>query len=126
MRQFSIMFCVFCCLASVAIGAEATDALDEVNAVRAKAGLHPYRRDKNLTIAAKRAAAYRADRLIAGHCNNDFSFLPQGSHAQAAGCAAWEPRMGWGSCCTYERWRYAGAAWKKGRDGRRYMHIFVR
>jgi hypothetical protein len=30
------------------------------------------------------------------------------------------------SCCVYENYTYAGAAWVSGRDGRRYMHLFVR
>lgn len=102
------------------------DALAEVNAVRAARGLPPYRRDAELTIAARLAARYRADYLIAGHTRNDFYFVPAGYHASAAGCAAWQRGDGWGSCCTYERWTYAGAAWCYGRDGRRYMHLFVR
>jgi len=38
----------------------------------------------------------------------------------------WPDGWGWGSCCTYERWVYAGAAWCIGPDGQRYMHLFVR
>jgi hypothetical protein len=64
--------------------------------------------------------------LIAGHTSNDFQFLEQGVPASAAGCAAWTPDWGWGACCTYERWTYAGAAYSVGRDGRRYMQLFVR
>jgi hypothetical protein len=101
-------------------------ALKEVNAARARRGLPPYKEDKRLTVAAHGAAKYRAARLIAGHTPNDFQFVPKGGVAQAAGCAAWEPSWGWGSCCTYENWRYAGAAWAMGRDGRRYMHLFLR
>ncbi len=103
----------------------ATDGLDEVNRLRAASGLPPFQRDDQLTQAARACAIYRAQRCIAGHVN-DFGFLPQGASADAAGCAAWEPGMGWGSCCSHERWRYAGAAWALGRDGRRYMHLFVR
>ena len=61
---------------------------------------------------------------MTGHCD-DFAALPPGSVASAAGCAAWHPSAGWGSCCTLENHRYAGAAYSYGRDGRRYMHIFV-
>jgi hypothetical protein len=104
----------------------ATDALDEVNAVRARRGLPAYQRDEALTVAASKAADFRAARHIAGHTSNDFGFVPSGTSATAAGCAAWTPGMGWGSCCTYERWRHAGAAWAMGRDGRRYMHLYVR
>ena len=102
------------------------DALDEVNEVRARRGLPAFQRDDGLSFAASNAADFRAARLIAGHTSNDFGFVPRGSHASAAGCAAWTPDWGWGSCCTYEHWRYAGAAWTMGRDGRRYMHLYVR
>jgi hypothetical protein len=104
----------------------ATDALDEVNAARARRGLPPFQRDSSLSIAASKAADFRAARHMAGHTSNDFAFVPNGSRAGAAGCAAWTPDFGWGSCCTYEQWRYAGAAWAMGRDGRRYMHLYVR
>jgi hypothetical protein len=103
-----------------------TDGLDEVNAVRAARGLRPFVRDNELTRAAAGCADFRAARLIAGHTSNDFTALPSGAYAAATGCAAWTPDWGWGSCCTYENWTYAGAAWTTGRDGRRYMHLFVR
>src|ERR1700730_5896319 len=102
------------------------DALQEVNQVRAQRGLRPFKPDDELADAAMAAAQYRARRLIAGHTNNDFRYLPRGARATAAGCAAWPRGMGWGACCTYENWRYAGAAWALGRDGKRYMHLFVR
>lgn len=102
-------------------------ALAEVNAKRAQRGLPAFQSDPGLTEAAEKAAAYRAERLMAGHTKNDFAFCPPGHpRAKAAGCAAWTPDWGWGSCCTFERWRYAGAAWVMGRDGRRYMHLYVR
>jgi hypothetical protein len=104
----------------------AKDALDEVNAVRAARGLRSFVRDNDLTRAAAGCADFRAERLIAGHTSNDFTALPSGAYAVATGCAAWTPDFGWGACCTYENWTYAGAAWTIGRDGRRYMHLFVR
>lgn len=104
---------------------KSSEALAEVNATRSARGLAPFIQDEGLTIAAQKCAAYRAARGIEGHVN-DFSFVPAGTSATAAGCAAWPQEMGWGSCCTYENWRYAGAAWVIGRDGRRYMHLFVR
>ena len=114
-------------LLSIASAAQGgTDALSEVNAVRARRGLPAFQRDPALTIAASKAADFRAARYIAGHTSNDFAFIPAGTSAGAAGCAAWTPDFGWGSCCTYEQWRYAGAAWTLGRDGRRYMHLYVR
>jgi hypothetical protein len=103
-----------------------TGALAEVNAARAVRGLRPFVEDPDLTTAARGAAEFRAANLMAGHTANDFTFVPSGSSASAAGCAAWEPGMGWGSCCTYDSFTYAGAAWSLGRDGRRYMHLFVR
>jgi hypothetical protein len=102
------------------------DALAEVNAVRAARGLQPFIKDDDLTIAARTAAQYRARTLCAGHTSNDFACLPAGCSASAAGCAAWHPSWGWGSCCTYDNFTYAGAAWAAGGDGRRYMHLFVR
>ena len=102
------------------------EALDEVNAVRAARGLRPFIRDDNLTAAAGSCAEFRAARLIEGHTSNDFAALPPGGYASSSGCAAWPQGMGWGSCCTYENYTYAGAAYSIGRDGRRYMHLFVR
>ena len=104
----------------------ADDALAEVNAARAMRGLPAYIHDDNLYRAAAGCADFRAARLMAGHTSNDFAALPAGSFARSSGCAAWEPFMGWGSCCTYERYTYAGAAYTVGRDGKRYMHLFVR
>jgi hypothetical protein len=102
------------------------NAIAEVNAARAARGLRPFIEDANLTAAASAAADYRASYRLAGHTSNDFAFLPAGCFCPAAGCAALEPSWGWGSCCTYENWTYAGAAFSVGRDGRRYMHLFVR
>jgi hypothetical protein len=105
---------------------ESTDALVEVNAVRVARGLRPFTCDDGLTKAALGAARFRAANLIAGHTANDFAYLPAGIQASAAGCAAWHDSWGWGSCCTYEGFTYAGAAWVRGSDNRRYMHLFVR
>lgn len=110
----------------IAPAAGATDALDEVNEYRRRRGLRPFLRDEELSRAALACARYRAERLIEGHTSNDFSFVPAGGHADAAGCAAWPASMGWGSCCCEEDWQYAGAAFSVGKDGRRYMHLFVR
>src|SRR5262245_26779899 len=117
------------CVALLAVVGRASaweDALDEVNAVRVARGLHPFAKDDNLTRAAAGCAEFRAERLMAGHTANDFAAVPAGSFASAAGCAAWDPGMGWGACCTYDNYTYAGAAYMTGRDGRRYMHLFVR
>lgn len=103
-----------------------SDALDEVNAARAARGLRPFVRDAHLTAGAINVADFRAERLIAGHTVNDFAGLPAGCTATSAGCAAWEPSWGWGACCTYDNYTYAGAGWAMGRDGRRYMQLFVR
>lgn len=108
------------------VQAETWDALDEVNALRLARGLPAYEYDEDLAQAALACALTRAEYLCPGHTQNDFAALPAGSWAQAAGCAAWPVGYGWGSCCSYERYRYAGAAAVIGRDRRRYMHIFVR
>lgn len=102
------------------------DGLDEVNAKRAARGLRPFLRDEGLTQAARACAQFRAANGLAGHTANDFAFVPTGTVATSAGCAACEANWGWMSCCTYENYTYAGAAWVTGRDGRRYMHLFVR
>ena len=102
------------------------DALAEANAARAARGLKPFIKDADLTDGAINVADFRAARLIAGHTSNDFAGLPVGCTASAAGCAAWDASWGWGACCTYDNYTYAGAAWATGRDGRRYMQLFVR
>lgn len=102
-------------------------ALMECNAKRAGYGLNVLIEDPGLTIAAQRAAEYRAANLISGHTENDFQFIPAGCFAVSAGCAAWPPHYGWGSCCTEDSgYTYGGAGWAWGRDGQRYMHLFVR
>jgi uncharacterized protein YkwD len=111
--------------------AGAVDALDEVNAVRARQGLRPFLRDPLLTVAAQGAAAFRAVRRMAGHTANDFAFVPPGGYATTGGCGAWPvgtvtTRGTWGTCCTFENHTYAGAAYVIGNDGNRYMHLFVR
>ncbi len=125
MRYLVFSFIVAFGLVRTSTAGELNDALDEVNAARARIGLRPFVWDRHLTAAAAGAANWRASRLITGH-DNDFWFIPEGGHADAAGCAAWPRGMGWGSCCWTDNYRYAGAAWAIGRDGRRYMHIFVR
>jgi hypothetical protein len=104
----------------------AGDGLDEVNAKRAARGLRPYIRDEGLSQAAQACAAFRAQHGLFGHTSNDFGFVPAGTSASSAGCAAYPAGYGWMSCCTYDNYTYAGAAWVTGRDGQRYMHLFVR
>jgi hypothetical protein len=107
-------------------GAGAVDALDEVNATRARRGLPPFARDENLTRGAMGCAQARAARLSFGHTANDFAFLPPGTPCSATGCAAYPSSYGWMSCATYDSYRSAGAAWAMGADGKRYMSLFVR
>jgi hypothetical protein len=102
------------------------DALQEVNAERAKRGLRPFLPDPLLNQAARACAKIRATKLIESHLSNDFAYLPSGASATAAGCGALDPSWGWGTCCTYDSYTYAGAAWVRGSDGKRYMHLFVR
>lgn len=112
----------------------AVEALADVNARRAARGLPPFAEDPGLTEAAKRAAAFRARHRLFGHVPGtpgDFGFLPPGVSADSAGCAAYDDHTvrrfgGWLSCCMDENWRFAGAAWARGTDGKRYMHLFVR
>lgn len=102
------------------------DGLDEVNAKRAARGLRPFIRDENLTQAARACAQFRAAYGQFGHTSNDFAFVPAGTSASSAGCAAYPASYGWMSCCVFDNYTFAGAAWVAGRDGRRYMHLFVR
>jgi hypothetical protein len=102
------------------------DALHEVNAQRAARGLAPYIADPALTQAAIAAADFRAANQIRGHTSNDLAFLPAGSiDVPAIGCGALETLWGWGSCCTFDNYTHAGAAFTLGKDGRRYMHLYV-
>jgi hypothetical protein len=101
------------------------ESLDEVNAWRAGQGLPAFEYDEGLTMAAAGCAHARAQALCFGHTSNDFAALPPGASARAAGCAAYPDSYGWLSCCMRDRHRYGGAAWMRGRDGKRYMHLFV-
>lgn len=109
-----------------ASGVFAMNPLAEVNAARAARGLKPYIEDPALTQGAQACAAYRAANRIKDHTSNDFAFLPPGTRAAAGGSGALAPSWGWASCCTYEKWTYAGAGLVMGRDGKRYMQLFVR
>lgn len=113
--------------AGTATASGSDDALNEVNAARAQRGLKPFLPDPLLNKAALACAKQRCARHIDGHLpESDFSYLPSGGSANAAGCGALEPSWGWGTCCTYDNYTYAGAAWVMGADGKRYMHLFVR
>jgi len=123
--MFSRLLCLLVLVFQSHPGFTATDAMDEVNRSRAKRGLAPFARDEQLSQAAAACADYRANRLMRGHASSEYDFLPDGAWADAAGCAAWPAELGWGGCCTYENWNYAGAAYEWGRDGQRYMQLFV-
>jgi hypothetical protein len=105
----------------------ADDALDEVNAQRRARGLRPFIKDDGLTLAARACAKFRADRGMHGHTSNDFVFLPPGASATAAGAEGdgWTVGMGWGTCCMYDDYTYAGAGVEV-RGNLRFMHLFVR
>ena len=128
MRAFLFSLFLCCPLAAQEFKTVATpeQVLAEVNALRAQRGLPAYVLDPRLAEGALAAAKHRAVNHIDGHTRNDFGFLPAGSRASAAGCAAWPVGMGWGSCCVYDNARFAGAGFCVGTDGRRYMHLFVR
>ncbi len=120
-----VCFLSWLIFAAVCVAGEPVEALDLVNAKRAERGLPAYQRDAGLTEAAAKCAAYRADHLMAGHTGNDFAFLPAGSTADAAGCAAWASDFG--ACAMFEtQYRTAGAAFVVGKNGLRFCQLFVR
>lgn len=122
---FIIIIVLF--VASVASAHEPQDALDRLNYQRAQQGLYAYERDPELTKAALAIAKYRADHGIRLHTANDFNFLPKGTFAPMAGCAAWSYGHGFGACGVYERkYKRCGAAWCVGRNGLVYCHAFYR
>lgn len=133
MRTITILICLLF-LAGIlkaseppAVSNGSNDALAEVNAYRAKRSLPPFQHDPQLTKAALAAATKRAARGIHGHLpESDFTCLPAGASADAAGCGALEDNWGWGTCCMDDNYSHAGAAWVRGADGLRYMHLFVR
>lgn len=109
-------------------GAEG-DALAEVNEARRLEGLPPFRLDPALAAAAMDCARFRAARGITGHVGgpmSDHAFCRYGSMAASCGAGGMEPAWGWRTCCTYEGYTYAGAAWVTGAGGVRYMSLFVK
>lgn len=130
MKAITTLACLLlsvACLNATDTPTSCSHALAEVNQARAQRGLPPFQHDPLLSQAAFKAAQQRAARGIEGHLpESDFTCLPAGASADAAGCAAWGAGDGWGSCCTYDNYSHAGAAWVIGSDGRRFMHIFVR
>lgn len=129
MPRLASFLCLLVLLMVAPLASAADDALIEVNAARAQRRLPPFKRDDGLTVAAMSCADYRAARFLKGHVMTgmgDFQFLPAGVGCRATGCAALSPDWGWQSCCSWERWQFAGAAVAYGRDGKRYMQLFVR
>lgn len=124
-------------LLAVALGQvpAATEALAEVNAARARRGLPAFIRDEGLTAGAMQCAKIRAAGRVKGHLGwngcpiqySDFACMPLGyPRPRATGAGALAPSWGWVTCATYDRYTYGGAAYVTGRDGLRYMSLFVR
>ena len=114
---------------STASPGPATDALDELNRLRAMRGLYPLIRDDGLTQGALSCATYRAQHGIRGHVTGglgDFAFIKVGS-ASVGGCSAVEAEWGFLACEQYTRqYRYAGAASVVGPGGIVYNHLFLK
>lgn len=126
--RYAILFAVAVLFAGP-VGA-ADPALDVLNKQRSARGLYPYILDANLQASAENLARFRAANLIAGHTANDFAGCVPGCNAQCTGCSAWEgwvvAQLGFGSCQDYsQEYRYAGAAWETGKDGRIYSHLVL-
>jgi hypothetical protein len=109
------------------------DGLDEVNAKRAARGLPPFIRDEGLSRGAARCASIKAANCHSGHLNggmSDFACLDPGVHCRSTGADGSKCHLGdgwgWMTCCTFDNYQYAGAAWAIGPDGCRYMSLFVR
>ena len=103
----------------------AVDAMADVNARRAAAGLKPFILDPELMEAAKNAASCRASILCTGHLQNDYAAGGPGYPASVSGCGVMQYGM-FLSCGSEDRKTYAGAAKALGKDGRWYCHLFVR
>lgn len=107
-------------------GVEMQSALACLNAQRARLGLPPFAEDPALTAAAQSCAQVRARGAIFGHID-DFAHLPPGAQADSAGCGVFHPGFGFMACNADSRaFRFAGAGWARGPDGRVYCHLFVR
>jgi hypothetical protein len=123
---FRLIYSVAVLIALAGIArAEAVDALEEVNNVRRSRGLPPFVKCPQLTAGALNVAQFRADRRIVHHTANDFSGLPVGTSAAAAGCGVEYPGFGFLACCMMENWTIAGAAKARDSSGRWYFHLFV-
>lgn len=108
-------------------GLELGDPLTQLNAQRAARGLPPYIEDPALTAGAKAAASARAQAGQFAHTPNDFAYLPPGAVAHSAGCGCWHPGFGFMACnMDSVQYRFAGAGWARGPDGRVFCHLFVR
>lgn len=111
----------------------AGDALDQVNAKRARLGLRPFIRDEGLTQGAVACAKFRAAHHHHGHWmvgGGDFSFLPPGVQMAAGGAEApgwWNHDPAWLTCCDDEsQWTYAGAGVAQDETGAYYQSLFVK
>ena len=118
----SVLFFVVVCIAGIANAA--TDALDEVNAIRAQHGLPAFQRDAAMTQGAMACADYRASYGMHHHTGNDFAFLPRGSWADFGGCDGGAISSGWLACNTTGNFTYAGAA-ASYNNGVKFCQLFV-
>jgi hypothetical protein len=132
----------------------ATEANNELNRQRAKAGLWPYTADRGLIEGAEKCANYRAAHHIQFHIGDDFGFLPPGcKHYTSPGRGGWMDQLEQGGAgvsndvfeACFADWPkrlpgemahgdipgvrdntvYAGAAVAFDERGRRYCQLFV-
>ena len=83
------------------------DGLPMLNRLREARGLHPFKRDANLWSLAARQAERQARYGFMGHGGTS---LADGCAAEGCGCAD-TGCDSWNSCCAWEGYTYASAAY---------------
>jgi hypothetical protein len=117
MKSFLFLVVILC-----AANCFAADALSQLNARRAKAGLPPFKPDAKLQAAAERSAQTQAQRGYMHHCCHIGSRYGVGMSGSS------DPRgLRFDSCYAFDySGGYAGAAAVVGRNGQTYYALDIR